>query len=445
MEGIIRGIYGGPCAEIGLTPNGECAYNRLVNTHFTPEVSLLQPEVQHGTLPLPDARGYFGAFGGCYVPETLKTPLEELATAYATAVADPGYQAELDAYLATYVGRPTLLYRADRLTAHYGGATIYLKREDLCHTGSHKLNNVLGQALLARRMGKARLIAETGAGQHGVATATIAALFGMSCRIYMGEEDVERQALNVFRMRLLGAEVIPVTSGSRTLKDAINEAFRDWVANLDSTFYVFGTAAGPEPYPRMVRDFQSVISREIKAQMQAQIGQLPDAVVACVGGGSNAIGTFSCFLDDPEVALYGIEAGGLGVNSAHHSATLTAGRPGVLHGSLSYLLQDAHGQITETYSISAGLDYPGVGPQHSYLKASGRATYVAVTDAEVLETFQLLCRLEGILPALESTHAVAYLSTLAPALGPGKHIVVCLSGRGDKDVQHVQRHLDARR
>ncbi len=393
---------------------------------------------------MPDERGYFGAFGGCYVPETLKTPLEELAAAYAAATADPAFQAELDGYLTRYVGRPTLLYAAANLTRHFGGATILLKREDLCHTGSHKLNNVLGQVLLAKRMGKPRVIAETGAGQHGVATATIAALFGLSCTIYMGAEDVERQALNVFRMRLLGAEVIPVTSGSQTLKDAINEAFRDWVTNLTSTFYVFGTAAGPDPYPRMVRDFQRVISVEIKAQMQAAYGKLPDAVVACVGGGSNAIGSFAAFIDDPSVALYGVEAGGFGLDTGKHSATLTAGRPGVLHGSHSFLLQDAHGQIIETHSISAGLDYPGVGPQHSHLKATGRATYLSVTDDQVLDTFGLLCRTEGILPALESTHAVAALSTLAPALGAGKHIVVTLSGRGDKDVQHVQRHLDAR-
>jgi tryptophan synthase beta chain len=402
----------------------------------------LQAEIRKADTSLPDERGYFGLFGGCYVPETLKTPLEDVAAAYDAAVADPAYAEELRAYLRDYVARPTLLYRADRLSAHYGGATIYLKREDLCHTGSHKLNNVLGQALLARRMGKGRLIAETGAGQHGVATATIAALFGLPCTIYMGAEDVERQALNVFRMRLLGAEVIPVSSGSRTLKDAINEAFRDWVANLQTTFYVFGTAAGPHPYPRMVRDFQSVISREITTQILACAGRLPDAVVACVGGGSNAIGAFTAFIDQPHVALYGVEAGGYGVASGKHAATLSAGRPGVLHGSHSYLLQDAHGQITETHSISAGLDYPGVGPQHSQLQASGRATYVAVTDAEVLAAFQLLCRTEGILPALESAHAVAYLSTLAPALGPGKTIVVCLSGRGDKDVQHVQHHLD---
>lgn len=392
----------------------------------------------------PDARGYFGPFGGCYVPETLKAPLEALAQAYNEAKADPAFHAALEEYLRIYVGRPTLLYRADRLTEHFGGATIYFKREDLCHTGSHKLNNVLGQALLARRMGKPRLIAETGAGQHGVATATIAALFGMSCTVYMGAEDVERQALNVFRMRMLGAEVISVTAGSRTLKDAINEAFRDWVTNLHDTFYVFGTAAGPAPYPQMVRDFQRVISREIHAQMLACEGRLPDAVVACVGGGSNAIGTFADFIDEPSVALYGVEAAGHGVDTDKHSATLTAGRPGVLHGSHSYLLQDADGQIIETHSISAGLDYPGVGPQHSFLKASGRATYVSATDDEVLAAFQLLSRQEGILPALESSHAVAYLSTLAPALGPGKIIVVCLSGRGDKDVQHIQRQIDAR-
>lgn len=442
MAGGAFSGYGSPRGH-RFDVNLDRTYNRL-NAYFIPEDGSVQVESQQAVQALPDERGYFGPFGGCYVPETLKTPLEQLAAAYAVADADPAYHAELDEYLRSYVGRPTLLYRADRLTAHFGGATIYLKREDLCHTGSHKLNNVLGQALLARRMGKPRLIAETGAGQHGVATATIAALFGMGCTIYMGSEDVERQALNVFRMRLLGAEVVSVSSGSRTLKDAINEAFRDWVTNLDNTFYVFGTAAGPDPYPRMVRDFQRVISKEIKAQMRERVGRLPDAVVACVGGGSNAIGTFAEFIDEPSVALYGVEAGGFGVDSGKHSATLTAGRPGVLHGSHSYLLQDEFGQIIETHSISAGLDYPGVGPQHSHLKASGRATYVSITDAEVLDAFQLLCRTEGILPALESTHAVAYLSTLAPALGPGKNVVVCLSGRGDKDVQHVQRHLDAR-
>jgi tryptophan synthase beta chain len=433
-------VPGSICARSGFDAVRRSAYNRPVMSVSSsrPQDSVISPPAQ------PDARGYFGDFGGCFVPETLKTPLEELATAYVQAQADPSFHAALDDYLRTYVGRPTLLYHAQRLTEHYGGATIYLKREDLCHTGSHKLNNVLGQALVARRMGKTRLIAETGAGQHGVATATIAALFGMSCCIYMGAEDVARQALNVFRMRLLGAEVIPVTAGSQTLKDAINDAFRDWVANLQSTFYVFGTAAGPHPYPGMVRDFQQVISREVRAQSLELLGRLPDAVVACVGGGSNAIGTFADFVDEPSVALYGVEAGGFGIASGKHSSTLTAGRPGVLHGSHSYLLQDAHGQITETHSISAGLDYPGVGPQHSHLKASGRAVYLSVTDDEALEAFSLLTRLEGILPALESSHAVAALTTLAPALGPGQSIVVTLSGRGDKDVQHVQRLLDAR-
>ena len=406
------------------------------------EVTVLQSDICPARESMPDDRGYFGSFGGCYVPETLKTPLEALDRAYCEAKADAGFQAELDSYLRDYVNRPSPLYLAARLTAHLGGATIYLKREDLCHTGSHKLNNVMGQALLARRMGKTRLIAETGAGQHGVACATIAALFNLPCTVYMGAEDVERQALNVFRMRVLGTEVVPVSSGSRTLKDAINEAFRDWVTNLQLTYYVFGTAAGPAPYPRMVRDFQSVISREIRAQLQEQAGRLPDAVVACVGGGSNAIGSFAHFIDEPATALYGVEAGGLGITSGKHAATLSAGRPGVLHGSHSYLLQDTHGQIIETHSISAGLDYPGVGPEHSYLKACGRARYVSVTDGEVVAAFQLLSRLEGILPALESAHAIAYLSTLAPLLGDGKIIVACLSGRGDKDVEHVQRYLN---
>ena len=405
----------------------------------------MQLDPQNKQLSQPDERGYFGAFGGCYVPETLKAPLEALSAAYHEAKNAPSFHAELQEYLRDYVGRPTLLYHARNLTKALGGATIYLKREDLCHTGSHKLNNVLGQVLLARRMGKTRLIAETGAGQHGVATATIAALFGLECVIYMGEEDVERQALNVYRMRLLGAEVISVGSGSRTLKDAINEAFRDWVAHVHGTFYVFGTAAGPAPYPGMVRDFQRVIGQEMRAQLLEKAGKLPDAVVACVGGGSNAIGAFTDFIDDATVALYGVEAGGEGVATGRHSATLSAGKPGVLHGSHSYLLQDEHGQICETHSISAGLDYPGVGPQHSLLNANGRAHYVSVTDAEVLQAFQLLCRCEGIMPALESAHAIAYLRTLAPELGREKIIIACLSGRGDKDVQHVQRYLDAGR
>lgn len=416
---------------------------RSANNIIRVKVISVQADNKNKKIKLPDERGYFGPFGGCYVPETLKTPLEELAAAYREAQTDPAFQAELLDYLREYVGRPTRLYHARNLSAVLGGATIYLKREDLCHTGSHKLNNVMGQVLLAKRMGKRRLIAETGAGQHGVATATIAALFGMSCVIYMGEEDIERQTLNVYRMRLLGAEVIPVCSGSRTLKDAINDAFRDWVANVNETFYVFGTAAGPAPYPEMVRDFQSVIGREIREQALEKIGKLPDAVVACVGGGSNAIGAFSDFIGEETVALYGVEAGGEGIESGRHSATLSAGRPGVLHGSNSYLLQDENGQITETFSISAGLDYPGVGPQHSLLKSSGRAHYVSVTDAEVVAAFQLLCRCEGIMPALESAHAIAYLSTLAPAAGREANIVVNLSGRGDKDVQHIQRYLDA--
>jgi tryptophan synthase beta chain len=347
-------------------------------------------------------------------------------------------------YLREYVGRPTLLYFAGNLTKQLGGAKIYLKREDLCHTGSHKLNNVMGQVLLARRMGKKRLIAETGAGQHGVATATIAALFGMPCTVYMGAEDVERQALNVFRMRLLGTEVISVASGSRTLKDAINEAFRDWVANLQETYYVFGTAAGPAPYPEIVRDFQHIISKEIREQIIKQEGKLPDAVIACVGGGSNAIGAFTDFIDDKSVKLYGVEAGGYGVNSGKHSATISAGSPGVLHGSYSYLLQDEYGQIIETHSISAGLDYPGVGPQHSWLKSIDRAIYTSVTDDEVLDAFQTLSQTEGVMPALESSHAVAYAMKLAPTMNAEDIIVICLSGRGDKDVQHIQKQLENR-
>ncbi|MEI6521670.1 MAG: tryptophan synthase subunit beta, partial [bacterium] len=356
-------------------------------------------------MKLPDERGYFGDFGGCYVPETLKTPLEELEKEYNKAKNDPEFINEYLRYLREYVGRPTLLYYAGNLTERLGGAKIYLKREDLCHTGSHKLNNVMGQVLLARRMGKKRLIAETGAGQHGVATATIAALFGMPCTVYMGAEDVERQALNVFRMRLLGTEVISVASGSRTLKDAINEAFRDWVANLHETYYVFGTAAGPAPYPEIVRDFQHIISKEIREQIIKQEGKLPDAIVACVGGGSNAIGAFTDFINDNSVKLYGVEAGGYGVETGKHSATISAGSPGVLHGSYSYLLQDEYGQIIETHSISAGLDYPGVGPQHSWLKSIDRAIYTSVTDEEVLDAFQTLSRTEGVMPALESSHA----------------------------------------
>ncbi len=393
-------------------------------------------------MKLPDERGYFGDFGGCYVPETLKTPLEELEKEYNKAKNDPEFINEYLRYLREYVGRPTLLYYAGNLTERLGGAKIYLKREDLCHTGSHKLNNVMGQVLLARRMGKKRLIAETGAGQHGVATATIAALFGMPCTVYMGAEDVERQALNVFRMRLLGTEVISVASGSRTLKDAINEAFRDWVANLHETYYVFGTAAGPAPYPEIVRDFQHIISKEIREQIIKQEGKLPDAIVACVGGGSNAIGAFTDFINDNSVKLYGVEAGGYGVETGKHSATISAGSPGVLHGSYSYLLQDEYGQIIETHSISAGLDYPGVGPQHSWLKSIDRAIYTSVTDEEVLDAFQTLSRTEGVMPALESSHAVAFAMKLAPTMKKEEIIVICLSGRGDKDVQHIQKQLE---
>ncbi len=394
---------------------------------------------------LPDERGYFGDFGGCYVPETLKTPLEELAKEYLEAKNDSAFINEYLKYLREYVGRPTLLYFAKNLTDRLGGAKIYLKREDLCHTGSHKLNNVMGQVLLARRMGKKRLIAETGAGQHGVATATIAALFGMPCTVYMGAEDVERQALNVFRMQLLGTEVVSVKSGSKTLKDAINEAFRDWVANLHETYYVFGTAAGPAPYPEIVRDFQHIISKEIREQIINQEGKLPDAVVACVGGGSNAIGAFTDFIADESVKLYGVEAGGYGIETGKHSATISTGKPGVLHGSYSYLLQDDNGQIIETHSISAGLDYPGVGPQHSWLKSIDRAVYVSVTDDEVLDAFATLSKTEGVMPALESSHAVAFAIKLAPKMKKDEIIVICLSGRGDKDVQHIQKQLESRK
>jgi len=385
-----------------------------------------------------EPRGRFGRFGGIYVPETLMGTLLEVAEAYHAARGDPAFQQELDYYLAYYVGRPTSLYYCARLTEHCGGAKIYLKREDLAHTGSHKLNNALGQALLAKRMGRTRLLAETGAGQHGVATATVAALFGLGCEIYMGEEDVRRQALNVYRMRLLGATVISVTSGSRTLKDAINEAFRVWMATAREAYYLFGTAAGPHPYPTMVRDFQSVIGREARAQMLAQEGRLPDYVVACVGGGSNAIGIFHPFLED-DVKLIGVEAAGRGLDTGEHAASLTAGTEGVLHGALSKLLQTPEGQIRATHSVSAGLDYPGVGPEHAHLQSTGRAEYVAVTDENALDTFATLCRYEGIMPALESAHAVAYAIQLAAGLPRDKVVLVNLSGRGDKDVMEVQR------
>jgi tryptophan synthase beta chain len=392
-------------------------------------------DVSGAQAALPDARGRYGQFGGKYAPETLMPALDELEVAYDEARRDPAFQTELDALSRDYVGRPTPLYHAKNLTKLGGGADIYLKREDLAHTGAHKINNALGQGLLAKRMGKPRIIAETGAGQHGVATATVCALLGLECIVYMGEIDIARQAPNVFRMKLLGAEVRPVGSGSRTLKDAMNEAIRDWVANVESTFYIIGSAAGMHPYPMIVRNLQSIIGREARQQSLTQMGRLPDAVVACVGGGSNAIGIFSAFLADAGVRLIGVEAAGHGIESGKHAASLCAGSVGVLHGSRTYLLQDAFGQVQEAHSISAGLDYPGVGPEHSYLKESGRAGYVAITDDEAVEAFQTLCRTEGIIPALESAHAVAYALRLAPELGAGRTILVNLSGRGDKDLQ----------
>ena len=382
-------------------------------------------------------RGRFGRYGGRYVPETLIPALEELEATYEAAVHDEVFQAELDRLLRRYCGRPTPLYFAERLTRTLGGARIYLKREDLLHTGAHKINNTMGQVLLARRMGKRRVIAETGAGQHGVATATAAAMFGLECDVYMGSEDMARQELNVYRMRLLGARVVPVESGSRTLKDAINEALRDWVTNVGTTFYVIGSVVGPHPYPTLVRDFQSIIGREVRAQVMEDTGRLPDCLVACVGGGSNAMGLFYPFKDDRGVRLIGVEAGGLGLPTAQHAATLVGGTPGVLHGAYSYLLQDAAGQVRATHSISAGLDYPGVGPEHSFFKDSGRAEYVAVTDDEALEGFRLLAQTEGIIPALEPAHAVAYLRTCVPRMRSDQTVILGLSGRGDKDVQHV--------
>lgn len=386
---------------------------------------------------LPDAQGHFGRYGGVYVAETLMSALDELTREYARYKNDPEFLAEYQNELKHYVGRPSPIYHARRLSEACGGAQIYLKREDLNHTGAHKINNAIGQALLAKRMGKKRVIAETGAGQHGVATATVAARYGMECVVYMGAEDVKRQAPNVFRMKLLGATVVPVESGSKTLKDALNEAMRDWVTNVDSTFYILGTAAGPHPYPMLVRDFVSVIGEESKEQMPEMIGRQPDAVVACVGGGSNAIGIFYPYIPVEGVRLIGVEAGGDGLDSGRHAAPLSAGRPGVLHGARSYLMQDDNGQIIETHSVSAGLDYPGVGPEHSYLKDIGRAEYVAVTDAEALTAFHDLCRYEGIIPALESSHALAYAAKLAPTLGKDQVILVNLSGRGDKDINTV--------
>jgi tryptophan synthase, beta subunit len=387
--------------------------------------------------PLPDAVGHFGPFGGRFVAETLMEPLEALRAAYEEARADPQFRTAFDRDLAHYVGRPSPLYFARRWSEAVGGARIYLKREDLNHTGAHKINNTVGQALLARRMGKTRVIAETGAGQHGVATATVAARFGMDCVVYMGAEDIRRQSINVYRMRLLGAEVVEVRSGSRTLKDAMNEALRDWVTHVDDTFYIIGTVAGPHPYPAMVRDFQAVIGREARAQILEQAGRLPDALVACVGGGSNAIGLFAPFLADRDVALYGVEAAGEGLDTGRHAAPLNRGRIGVLHGNRTYLMEDDDGGILPTHSISAGLDYPGVGPEHAWLKDSGRARYVAVTDAEALAAFHDLTRTEGILPALESSHALAYAARLAVELGRDAVLIVNLSGRGDKDIHTV--------
>ena len=386
---------------------------------------------------LPDENGHFGPYGGIFVAETLMEPLDQLRVAYQKYLKDPAFVAELDADLQHYVGRPSPIYHAERLSCELGGAQIYLKREDLNHTGAHKINNTVGQALLAKRMGKTRIIAETGAGQHGVASATVAARLGLECVVYMGEVDVARQEANVYRMRLLGAEVRSVSSGSKTLKDALNEAMRDWVTNVDNTFYIIGTVAGPHPYPAMVRDFQAVIGREARAQMLDMTGRLPDALVACVGGGSNAIGLFFPFLDDADVVLYGVEAAGDGLATGHHAAPLCAGRPGVLHGNRTYLMEDKDGQIIETHSISAGLDYPGVGPEHAWLKDAGRANYVAVTDDEALQAFHRLTRTEGIIPALESSHAIAQAMKMAPQMDKDKTLLVNLSGRGDKDMHTV--------
>lgn len=385
----------------------------------------------------PDEQGRFGNYGGSYVAETLMAPLAELTEAYLRLRKDPEFIAELDRDLKYYVGRPSPIYHAERLSQHIGGAKILLKREDLNHTGAHKINNTIGQALVAKRMGKPRIIAETGAGQHGVASATVAARFGLKCVVYMGAVDIERQKINVYRMKLLGAEVVPVTSGSKTLKDALNEAMRDWVTNVADTFYIIGTVAGPHPYPLMVRDFNAIVGREAREQMLEQYGRLPDAITACVGGGSNAIGLFHAFLNDPNVRIVGAEAAGEGIATGHHAASLAAGRPGVLHGNRTYVLCDDNGQITETHSVSAGLDYPGVGPEHAFLKDAGRAEYVGVTDDEALEAFHLLARTEGILAALESSHAVAQAIKLAREM-PKDQLVLCnLSGRGDKDVHTI--------
>ncbi len=389
----------------------------------------------------PDESGHFGLFGGRFVAETLMPLILDVERAWYAARNDVGFQREFDYYAEHYIGRPSPLYYAERLSKEIGGAKVYFKRDELNHTGAHKINNTLGQILLARRMGKTRIIAETGAGQHGVATATVCALFNLPCVVYMGATDIERQAPNVFRMKLLGAEVVPVTSGTATLKDAMNEALRDWVANVDETFYIIGTVAGPHPYPAMVRDFQSVIGNEVREQIMRAEGRLPDALVACIGGGSNAMGLFHPFLDDEDVAIYGVEAGGEGVDTGRHAASLTGGAPGVLHGNRTYLLQDDDGQITDAHSISAGLDYPGIGPEHSWLHEVQRVRYESVTDAEALEAFKLCCRTEGIIPALEPAHALAYVQKLAPTLSSGDIIVMNLCGRGDKDVFTVAEAL----
>ncbi|MBE9564905.1 MAG: tryptophan synthase subunit beta [Proteobacteria bacterium] len=388
---------------------------------------------------MPDEHGHSGVYGGIFASETLMQAIDELRDAYEKVKTDDEFQKQFDEDLAQYVGRPSPLYFAERLTEQVGGAKIYLKREDLNHTGAHKINNTIGQGLLAKMMGKKRVIAETGAGQHGVATATVAARFGMECVVYMGAEDIVRQAPNVYRMKLLGAKVVAVESGSKTLKDALNEAMRDWVTNVDDTFYIIGTVAGPHPYPAMVRDFQTIIGREAKAQMQEQCGCLPDALVACIGGGSNAIGLFHPFLEDESVAMYGVEGGGLGIDSGKHAAPLCAGSPGVLHGNRTYLMEDENGQIIETHSVSAGLDYPGVGPEHSWLKDIGRVNYVAATDDEALHAFHTLTEVEGIIPALESSHAVAYGMKLAATMKPEERIIINLSGRGDKDINTIAK------
>ncbi len=394
----------------------------------------MNEQVNTDWMSLPTEQGHFGPYGGVFAPETLIAPLDELKTAYQKYMRDPQFLQELDEDLQNYVGRPSPLYHAQRWSGQLGGAQIWLKREDLNHTGAHKVNNTIGQALLAKRMGKTRIIAETGAGQHGVASATVAARLGLECVVYMGARDIERQQLNVYRMKLLGASVVAVESGSKTLKDALNEAMRDWVTNVDNTFYIIGTVAGPHPYPMLVRDFQSVIGREARQQSLSQIGKLPDMLLACVGGGSNAIGLFHPFLNDPSVKMIGVEAGGDGIASGNHAAPLCAGKPGILHGNRTYIMEDENGQIADTHSISAGLDYPGVGPEHAWLKDMGQVEYVAVDDQEALDAFHDLTRIEGIIPALETSHALAYVTKLAPTMNPDQSIVVNLSGRGDKDI-----------